>query len=98
MKLLSQIRETIFDNARCCNDGIKFIFITNNDSNTNSNFTADIEELYFESNQNDIINLTLMKIKLQYIIIAILVATNIYFIIDGKVKSYGSDNSEFKRE
>ena len=39
-----------------------------------------------------------MKIKLQYIIIAILVATNIYFIIDGKVKSYGSDNSEFKRE
>ena len=39
-----------------------------------------------------------MKIKLQYIIIAILVATNIYFIIDGKVKSYRSDNSEFKRE
>ena len=39
-----------------------------------------------------------MKIKLQYIIIAILVATNIYFIIDGKTKSYGSDNSEFKRE
>ena len=39
-----------------------------------------------------------MKIKLQYIIIAILEATNIYFIIDGKVKSYGSDNSEFKRE
>ena len=39
-----------------------------------------------------------MKIKLQYIIIAILVATNIYFIIDGKTKSYVSDNSEFKRE
>ena len=39
-----------------------------------------------------------MKIKLQYIIIAILVVTNIYFIIDGKTKSYGSDNSEFKRE
>ena len=39
-----------------------------------------------------------MKIKLQYIIIAILVVTNIYFIINGKIKSYGSDNSEFKRE
>ena len=39
-----------------------------------------------------------MKIKLQYIIIAILVVTNIYFILDGKTKSYGSDNSEFKRE
>ena len=39
-----------------------------------------------------------MKIKLQYIIIAILVATNIYFIIDGKIKSFESDNSEFKRE
>ena len=31
---------------------INLFFITNN------NFTADIEELYFESNQNDIINLT----------------------------------------
>ena len=39
-----------------------------------------------------------MKIKLQYIIIAILVVTNIYFIFDRKTKSYGSDNSEFKRE
>ena len=39
-----------------------------------------------------------MKIKLTYIIIAILVVTNIYFILDGKTKSYGSDNSEFKRE
>ena len=39
-----------------------------------------------------------MKIKLQYIIIAILVATNIYFIIDGKIKSFESVNSEFKRE
>ena len=39
-----------------------------------------------------------MKIKLTYIIIAILVVTNIYFILDGKIKSYGSDNSEFKRE
>ena len=37
---------------------LNLFFITNNDSNTNSNFTADIEELYFESNQNDIINLT----------------------------------------
>ena len=39
-----------------------------------------------------------MKIKLQYIIIAILVVTNIYFILDGKTKSYRSDNSEFNRE
>ena len=37
---------------------INLFFITNNNSNTNNNFTADIEELYFESNQNDIINLT----------------------------------------
>ncbi len=37
---------------------LNLFFITNNDSNTNNNFTADIEELYFESNQNDIINLT----------------------------------------
>ena len=37
---------------------LNLFFITNNDSNANSNFTADIEELYFESNQNDIINLT----------------------------------------
>ena len=37
---------------------LNLFFITNNDSNTNSNFTAEIEELYFESNQNDIINLT----------------------------------------
>ena len=39
-----------------------------------------------------------MKIKLQYIIIAILVVTNIYFIFDGKKISNISDNSEFKRE
>ena len=40
-----------------------------------------------------------MKIKLQYIIIAILVVTNIYFIFDGNKKiSNISDNSEFKRE
>jgi len=39
-----------------------------------------------------------MKIKLTYIIIAILVVTNIYFILDRKNKSYESDNSEFKRE
>lgn len=40
-----------------------------------------------------------MKIKLQYIIIAILVITNIYFIFDGNKKmSNISDNSEFKRE
>ena len=37
---------------------LNLFFITNNDSNTNSKFTADIEDLYFESNQNDIINLT----------------------------------------
>ena len=37
---------------------LNLFFITNNNSNTNSDFTADIEELYFESNQNDIINLT----------------------------------------
>ena len=37
---------------------LNLFFITNNDSNTNNSFTADIEELYFESNQNDIINLT----------------------------------------
>ena len=37
---------------------LNLFFITNNDSHTNSNFSADIEELYFESNQNDIINLT----------------------------------------
>ena len=40
-----------------------------------------------------------MKIKLQYIIIAILVITNIYFILDGNKKmSNISDNSEFERE
>ena len=40
-----------------------------------------------------------MKIKLQYIIIAILVITNIYFIFDGNKKmSNISDNSEFERE
>ena len=39
-----------------------------------------------------------MKIKLQYIIIAILVVTNIYFIFDGKKISNISDNSEFIRE
>ena len=40
-----------------------------------------------------------MKIKLQYIIIVILVITNIYFIFDGNKKiSNISDNSEFKRE
>ena len=40
-----------------------------------------------------------MKIKLQYIIIAILVVTNIYFIFDGNKKiSNISDNTEFKRE
>ena len=37
---------------------LNLFFITNNNSNTNSDFTADIEELYFESNENDIINLT----------------------------------------
>ena len=37
---------------------LNLFFITNNDSNTNNSFTADIEDLYFESNQNDIINLT----------------------------------------
>ena len=37
---------------------LNLFFIINNNSNTNSDFTADIEELYFESNQNDIINLT----------------------------------------
>jgi hypothetical protein len=37
---------------------LNLFFITNNDSNTNNSFTADIEELYFESNENDIINLT----------------------------------------
>ena len=37
---------------------LNLFFITNNNSNINSDFTADIEELYFESNQNDIINLT----------------------------------------
>ena len=39
-----------------------------------------------------------MKIKLPYIIISILVVTNTYFILDRKTKSYGSENSEFKRE
>ena len=39
-----------------------------------------------------------MRIKLQYIIIAILVVTNIYFILSGKRGSHGSDNSEYKRE
>ena len=36
-----------------------------------------------------------MKIKLQYIIIAILVVTNIYFILDGKTKSYGQIAKKF---
>ena len=39
-----------------------------------------------------------MKIKLQYIIIAILVVTNIYFIIDRNNKSFKTENSEFNRE
>ena len=39
-----------------------------------------------------------MKIKLQYIIIAILVVTNIYFIIDRNNKSFKPENSEFNRE
>ena len=39
-----------------------------------------------------------MRIKLQYIIIAILVVTNIYFILSGKRGSHGSDNSEYIRE
>tara|TARA_Y100001970_G_scaffold253950_1_gene329259 strand:- start:132 stop:434 length:303 start_codon:yes stop_codon:yes gene_type:complete len=37
---------------------LNLFFITNNNSNTNNSFAADIEELYFESNQNDILNLT----------------------------------------
>ena len=37
---------------------LNLFFLTNNDPKSNDNFTADIEELYFESNQNDIINLT----------------------------------------
>ena len=39
-----------------------------------------------------------MKIKLRYIIIAILVVTNIYFIIDRNNKSFKTENSEFNRE
>ncbi len=39
-----------------------------------------------------------MRIKLQYIIIAILVITNIYFVLNGKRESYTHDNSEYKRE
>ena len=39
-----------------------------------------------------------MKIKLQYIIIAILVVTNIYFIFDRNNKSFKTENSEFIRE
>lgn len=39
-----------------------------------------------------------MKIKLQYIIIAILVVTNIYFIFDRNNKSFKTENSEFNRE
>ena len=39
-----------------------------------------------------------MRIKLQYIIIAILVVTNIYFILNGKRGSQISDDSEYKRE
>lgn len=39
-----------------------------------------------------------MRIKLQYIIIAILVITNIYFILNGKRGSHTYDNSEYKRE
>jgi len=39
-----------------------------------------------------------MRIKLQYIIIAILVITNIYFILNGKRGSHPYDNSEYKRE
>ena len=37
---------------------LNLFFLTNNDPKSSDNFTADIEELYFESNQNDIINLT----------------------------------------
>ena len=39
-----------------------------------------------------------MRIKLQYIIIAILVITNIYFILNGKRGSHMFDDSEYKRE
>ena len=39
-----------------------------------------------------------MRIKLQYIIIAILVVTNIYFILNGKRGSHKYDNSEYLRE
>ena len=39
-----------------------------------------------------------MRIKLQYIIIAILVITNIYFILNGKRESHTYDNSEYLRE
>ena len=39
-----------------------------------------------------------MRIKLQYIIIVILVVTNIYFILNGKRGSHTYDNSEYLRE
>ena len=37
---------------------LNLFFLTNDEPKTNDSFTADIEELYFESNQSDIINLT----------------------------------------
>ena len=37
---------------------LNLFIITNNNQKTNNDFTADIEELYFESNENNIINLT----------------------------------------
>tara|TARA_B100000085_G_C18522393_1_gene504233 strand:+ start:465 stop:767 length:303 start_codon:yes stop_codon:yes gene_type:complete len=37
---------------------LNLFFVTSNEPKPNDSFTADIEELYFESNQSDIINLT----------------------------------------
>jgi len=37
---------------------LNLFFVTSNEQKPNDSFTTEIEELYFESNQSDIINLT----------------------------------------
>ena len=37
---------------------INLFFISNNDTNNSNEFTSDLEEVYFETTENDIINFT----------------------------------------
>ena len=37
---------------------INLFFISNNDTNNSNEFTSDLEEVYFETSENDIINFT----------------------------------------